>query len=144
MSTCLLVSMALRAMVVICKDCCNQSLATSRSTMRLLYWIRKGVANIDNTMAARIGFISAGRTNPLSCVSESNTKPNSPACARYKPVRIATPVVAPMARASTKITPNLSASGNSNKPSTSAHCSSRMCQSSIMPMVMKNKPSSTS
>ena len=83
--TCLLVLMVLRAMVVICSDCCIQSLATSFITMRLLYMMRKGVASIDSTMAARIGFISAGCTSPFSWVSDSSTKPNSPACARKQP-----------------------------------------------------------
>ena len=131
-------------MVVVCSDWCSQSLATSFMTIWLLYMIKNGVASIDSTIAAKIGFISAGRTKPLSCVSESSTKPNSPACARYKPVRIATPVVAPISRASSKIMLVLSTSGTNSKLITSAHCSSKMCQSSIMPMVIKNSPSSTS
>ncbi|MNV57637.1 hypothetical protein D3C71_1499790 [compost metagenome] len=82
MITCLLVLMDLRAMDVICSDCCSQSLATSFITMRLLYMMRKGVASMDSTMAARMGFISAGCTSPLACVSDSSTNPNSPAWAR--------------------------------------------------------------
>ena len=131
-------------MVVICSDCCSQSLATNFITIQLLYWIRKGVASMDSTMAARMGFISAGRIKPLCCVSDSSTKPNSPACARKRPVRSATPVVAPMLRASSRMMPSLSSSGATSSSSTSTHCSMRMCQSSIMPMVMKNSPSNTS
>ena len=142
--TCLLVLMVLRAMVVICSDCCIQSLATSFITMRLLYMMRKGVASIDSTMAARIGFISAGCTSPFSWVSDSSTKPNSPACARNSPERSATPVVAPISRASTRMMTALTSSGTASSASTSAQRSTRMCQSSIMPMVMKNSPSSTS
>ncbi len=82
MSTWPLVLIALRAMVVICSDCCSQSPATSFITIGLLYWIRKGVASMDSTIAASTGFMSAGSTRPCSCVRESSTKPNSPACAR--------------------------------------------------------------
>ncbi len=131
-------------MVVICSDCCSQSLATSFITMRLLYMMRNGVASIDSTMAAKMGFMSAGCTSPFSSVSDSSTKPNSPACARYRPVRKATPVVAPMLRASARMSTSLSSSGTVISTSTSAQRSTRMCQSSIMPMVMKNRPSSTS
>src|SRR5450830_1818052 len=60
MITCLLVLIDLRAMVVICSDCCSHSLATSFLSIRLLYMIRKGVASIDSTMAARIGLVSTG------------------------------------------------------------------------------------
>ena len=56
----------------------------------------------------------------------------------------ATPVVAPMPRASTIMIPSLSTRGTVSSISTSAQRSTRMCQSSIIPMVMKNRPSSTS
>lgn len=52
--------MACRAICVICSDWCSQSLAASRMTMRLLYWMSSGVSSMDTTIAARIGFISAG------------------------------------------------------------------------------------
>jgi hypothetical protein len=58
--------MDLRAMVVICTDCCSQSLATSFITMRLLYMMMNGVASIDSTMAASTGFIQLRATSPLS------------------------------------------------------------------------------
>jgi hypothetical protein len=70
-----------RAMLVTCSDCCSQSLATSFITMRLLYWMRKGVASIDSTMAASTGFMSEGWTSSCTCISDSSTKPNSPAWA---------------------------------------------------------------
>ena len=112
--------------------------------MALLCSIKNGVATIDSTMAARMGFISAGSTRPWLRVSASSTKPNSPACARYSPVRSATPVLVPVPRASSKMTPVFNSMGTSTKSSTSAQRSMRMCQSSIMPTVMKNSPSSTS
>ena len=65
MITCLLALIDLRAMVVICSDCCSHSLATSFITMRLLYMMMKGVASIDSTMLARIGLSSAGGTSAL-------------------------------------------------------------------------------
>jgi hypothetical protein len=51
-------------------------------TMRLLYMMMNGVASIDNTMLARIGFSSEGGTSELRWANVSSTKPNSPACAR--------------------------------------------------------------
>ena len=95
-------------------------------------------------MAARMGLSSAGCTSPWVCVSVSSTKPNSPACARYSPVRSDVPVVAPVPRASARMMPALSNMGSTSSASTSAQCSMRMCQSSNMPTVMKNSPSSTS
>jgi hypothetical protein len=80
-------------MVVICSDCCSQSPATSFMTMRLLYMMMNGVASIDSTMLARMGLSSAGGTSAFFWASVSSTKPNSPACARYRPVRIEIPQV---------------------------------------------------
>ncbi len=74
--------MVLRAIVVICSDCCIQSLATSFRTMRLLYMMMKGVASIDSTIDASTGLASQGGSSCCSCASVSSTKPNSPACAR--------------------------------------------------------------
>ena len=99
---------------------------------------------MDSTIDARIGFMSAGGTRFCPCASDNSTKPNSPACARYSPVRNDTPAVAPSPRVSNVIRPNLSSSGTTSKPSTRPQRSSTMCQSSIMPMVIKNRPSNTS
>ena len=82
MITCLAVLMVLRAMLVICSDCCIQSLATSFRTMALLYMMMKGVASIDSTIDASTGLASHGGNRLRSCASVSSTKPNSPACAR--------------------------------------------------------------
>ncbi len=49
-----------------------------------------------------------------------------------------------MPRASSRMTPALSSRGTVSSTSTSAQRSSRMCQSSIMPTVMKKSPRSTS
>jgi len=137
-------AMARLAMVVSATDCISQSLALRRLTMRLLYRMRKGAASIDNTMLARMGLIHSGATRPRSPPRVSSTKPNSPACARYRPVRSATPGAALKARASTATSANLISSGSVLNSSTSNHCSATGCQSSFMPMVMKNRPSSTS
>ncbi len=136
--------MDLRAIVVICSDCCSHSLETSFITMRLLYMMMKGVANIDSTMLARMGLSSDGGMRLLPCASVSNTKPNSPACARYRPVRSDTPVVAPRPRASAVIMTSLNSTGTVSSSSTSGQRSSTSRQSSSMPMLMKNRPSSTS
>ena len=82
MITCSLEFMAWRAMRVICKDACNHSLLTSRITIRLLPMMMKGVASIDSTMAASTGLSNDTGTRLLPWASVSNTKPNSPACAR--------------------------------------------------------------
>ncbi len=76
------VLMVLRAIVVICSDCCSQSLATSLRTMRLLYMMMKGVASIDSTIEASTGFASHAGSRSWPWASASSTKPNSPACAR--------------------------------------------------------------
>ena len=144
MMTCLLVLIDLRAIVVICSDCCNHSLATTLSTMRSLCMMMKGVANIDSTMLASTGLSKSGGMMLLCAPSVSNTKPNSPACARYKPVRSDTPLGAPvsLARAVTKT--SLNKTGKVVSTNTKGQRSTTMCQSSIMPMVMKNRPSNTS
>ena len=95
MMTCLLVLIDLRAIVVICKDCCSHSLATNFITMSLLRMMMNGVANIDSTMLASTGLRRGGGMRLCCAPSVSSTKPNSPACARYKPVRSATPWLAP-------------------------------------------------
>ena len=82
MITCLLVLMVLRAMFVICSDCCSQSLATSLRTILLLYMMMNGVASIDSTIDASTGFTSQVGSRLRSCASVSSTKPNSPAWAR--------------------------------------------------------------
>ena len=104
----------------------------------------KGVANIDNTMLARIGFSKAGGTSAFFCASVSNTKPNSPACARYSPVRSETPVLAPSARDSPVTTTALKKIGTINSSKTSGQRSKTKRQSSSMPMLIKNRPSNTS
>ena len=94
-------------MVVSCTDCSSQSVDDRRMTMRLLYMMRKGAISIDSTMLARIGLTHCGATRLFSAPSASSTKPNSPACARYSPVRSATPGVAPKTRVSAATSTNL-------------------------------------
>ncbi len=131
-------------MVVTCSDWCIQSLAASFMTMRLLCSTRKGVASMDSTMAASTGFMRAGSTSAWVCIRLSSTKPNSPACPTNRAVRSDTPAVAPCTRASATMMAVLASSGTSSRASTRAQRSIRMCQSSIIPTVMKNSPSSTS
>ena len=95
-------------------------------------------------MLASTGLTQRGSISCCSAPSVSNTKPNSPACARYSPVRSATPGAAPKSRASVDTSTNLASTGAIVSSSTSAHWSNTGRQSSFMPMVMKNKPSSTS
>ena len=95
MMTCASVLIARLAIVVIATDCISQSLADSRITMRLLYMMMNGVASIDSTMLASTGLCSVAGSSCCSVASVSSTKPNSPACARYRPVRSATPGAAP-------------------------------------------------
>ena len=104
----------------------------------------KGVASIDSTMLASTGLTHSGATRPRAAPSVSSTKPNSPACARYRPVRSATPGWAPNSRASAATSANFASTGTLVSSSTRNHCSSTGRQSSFMPMVMKNRPSSTS
>ena len=59
-------------------------------------------------------------------------------------MRSDTPEVAPSTLASTVTSPSLNASGTSSSTPTSNQRSTTMCQSSDMPTVMKNSPSSTS
>ena len=142
--TCWLALIDLVASWVICNDCMSHSLETSLSTMRLLYIKIKGVANIDNTMLAKIGCSKWAGTSAFSWARVSNTKPNSPACAKYKPVRTATPDVAPNRRAKDATMTALNSSGTTNSNKTKGHCAMIMRQSSIMPMLIKKIPKSTS
>ena len=100
-----LVPMDLRAMVVICSDCCSQSLATSFITIQLLYWIRKGVASIDSTMAARMGFISAGRIRPALLRERQQHKAELARLRQEQPGAQRHPGGGPMQRASTRKCP---------------------------------------
>ena len=117
--TCLLVLMVLRAMVVICSDCCIQSLATSFITMRLLYMMRKGVASIDSTMAARMGFISAAaparfpRERQQHKAKLARLRQEQPRAQRHARGR-------PISRASTRMMTALTSSGTASSASTSA------------------------
>jgi hypothetical protein len=104
----------------------------------------KGVASIDSTMLASTGLVHCALMRPRSAPRVSSTKPNSPACARYRPVRIATPGVARKASASSATSTAFATTGISVSSSTSGHCSATGRQSSFMPMVMKKRPSSTS
>ena len=106
--------------------------------------ITNGVSSIEITMLARIGFSSAGGTRAFFCASVSSTKPNSPACARYRPVRSATPGVEPSARDRPITNAALNTVGATSSSSTSGQRSTTRRQSSSMPMLMKNRPSSTS
>ena len=132
------------AIVVIATDCISQSVALSRITMRLLYITMNGVASIDSTMLASTGLCRFGGSKPPSVASASSTKPNSPACARYRPVRNATPGAAPKARASTVTSTNLNSTGANVSANTSGHRTHTASASSFMPIVMKNRPRSTS
>ena len=132
------------AIVVSCTDCSSQSLAASRMTMRLLYITISGVSSIDSTIAASTGLRRLAGSSPFCPASASSTKPNSPACARYRPVRKATPGAAPNRRASAVTRPSLNSTGPTSSASTSSHCSATARSSSFMPTVMKNRPSSTS
>ena len=87
--------------------------------MRLLYMMRKGAISIDSTMLASTGLTHCGATRLFSAPSASSTKPNSPACARYSPVRSATPGVAPKARVSAATSTNLATTGSVVSTSTS-------------------------
>ena len=53
------------------------------------------LASMVLSMLASTGLSSCGGTTPLCEPRVSSTKPNSPACARYRPVRSATPWLAP-------------------------------------------------
>ena len=144
MITCLLVLIDLRAMVEICSDCCSHSLATTFMTRVLACMMMKGVASIDSTMLANTGLSKAGGIRLFCAPSVSKTKPNSPAWAKYKPVRSATPWVAPVNLASMVIRASLKSTGKVVRIRTKGQRSTTMCQSSSMPMVMKNKPNKTS
>ena len=112
--------------------------------MRSAFITKKGVAIIDNTMDAKMGLIHAAGMSAFCRPSVNNTKPNSPACAKYSAVRRLTPAGAPVRRASTNTKPALRNKGTSDSSSTHAQLSISTSQSSFMPMVMKNRPSSTS
>ena len=71
----------------------------------------KGAANIDNTMLANTGFSKCGGTKLCCAPKVSNTKPNSPACARYRPVRKDTPMLLPVAWAIVVTSPSLNSTG---------------------------------
>ena len=131
-------------MLVSCTDCSSQSVDDRRMTMRLLYMMRKGAISIDSTMLASTGLSHCGATRLLSAPRASSTKPNSPACARYSPVRKATPGVAPKMRVKAATSTNLAKTGSVVNSSTRSQWSSTARQSSFMPTVMKNRPSNTS
>ena len=132
------------AIDVIATDCINQSLELSRITIRSLKLIRKGDASMLSTMLASTGLTHCSSIRRCCAPRVSSTKPNSPACARYRPVRNATPDGVPNSRASSVTRANLTRTGSRDSSSTSNHWSSTGRQSSFMPMVMKNNPSSTS
>ena len=144
MITCFSAVIARLAMEVSATDCISQSLLASRMTMRLAYRIRNGEASIDTTMLASTGATQRSGSTWWSVPSVSSTKPNSPACARYRPVRSATPGAPPNRRASPATRAALASTGTVVNTITSTHSSASTCQSSFMPMVMKNRPSSTS
>ena len=60
MITCDWLRMARVAIWVSCTDCIIHSLATTFNTMRSLNSTMKGVASMDNTMAASTGLIHSG------------------------------------------------------------------------------------
>jgi hypothetical protein len=105
---------------------------------------KNGVAIIDNTIDAKMGLIHAAGMSAFCKPSESNTKPNSPAWAKYNAVRRLTPAGAPVMRASTNTNAALRNKGTRDSSSTQPQLSINTSQSNFMPMVMKNKPSSTS
>src|SRR3546814_2497188 len=63
--------------------------------------------SLHDALPIWMGLSSAGGTSWFWLVRVSSTKPNSPACARYRPVRSDTPVDAPRMRASTVTSPSL-------------------------------------
>mmetsp|Transcript_18531 Transcript_18531/g.44415 ORF Transcript_18531/g.44415 Transcript_18531/m.44415 type:complete len:217 (-) Transcript_18531:959-1609(-) len=132
------------AMVVSCTDCISQSLLDSFITMRLLYITMTGVTSMDSTMLASTGLTQRSAIRCCCSPSVSSTKPNSPACARNRPVRSAVPVGERNSRASPAISAALASTGSAVSRITSHQLSTSGCQSSFMPMVMKNRPSSTS
>ena len=73
-------------------------------------------------MLASTGLSHCGSISWWSAPSVSSTKPNSPACARYRPVRKATPGAAPKMRASAATSTNLASTGPSVSSSTRDHC----------------------
>jgi hypothetical protein len=121
MITCASVRIARLAIAVSCTDCSIQSVDDSRITMRPLHITISGVTSIDSTIAAHTGFIHSPTSRWLLTPSASSTKPNSPACARYSPVRIAPPGVARKARASSATSTALASTGSVVNKSTSSH-----------------------
>ncbi len=131
-------------MRVMFSDCSSHSLAAKRIAIASLYWIRNGATSIDSSIDARITCVSTGSTRPSPSIWFSSTKPNSPACASPRPVRIATPGREPNSRASPAISTNLNSTGTISSVSTSHRLSITTRTLSSMPMVTKNSPSSTS
>ena len=99
---------------------------------------------MDSTMLARMGLSSAGGTSEFACANVSRTKPNSPACARYRPVRSDTPEPAPSILDSAVTSAALNNVGTANSSNTIGQRSRTSRQSSNIPMLMKKRPSNTS
>ncbi len=131
-------------MRVICSDCCIHSVDDSRITIRSAFWIRNGAASIDSSIDARIACSSVVSTRCRSRIRFSSTKPNSPACARPRPVRIATPGAAPNRRARPVMMAAFRPTWPTKKPITRNGWVQITRGSSSIPVVTKNRPSSTS
>jgi len=104
----------------------------------------KGAISIDNTIDASTSWMMNGA---IRCEPEarlSSTKPNSPAWASARPVRMATPSDEPNILASSAISANFSITGTASSARTTHQFASTSCTFRSMPMVMKNRPSSTS
>ena len=132
------------AIFVICNDCIIHSFATKRRAMRSALMMRNGAHNIESSMPASTACESDGSSRFLSITRLSSTKPNSPACASPRPVRMAVPGGLPNRRARPAISVNLTSSGPTKNSSTNSGCFTTMTGSSSMPVVMKNRPSNTS
>ena len=99
---------------------------------------------MESTIAASTGCATGGASSPVPVAIASSTKPNSPACARSRPVRSAPPVSLPNARASSVMSSALTTITAASTASTQYHPATTSRGSSSMPMVTKNSPSSTS
>jgi hypothetical protein len=144
MITCLLVLMDLRAMVVICSDCCSHSLATSLQHDAVAVQDDEGRGQHRQHHAGQDRVGSQRRHQAAFLLaSVSSTKPNSPACARYRPVRSDTPVVAPRRARQQRDQRQLEQHRQHQQQHQQPALEHRP-PVEHMPMLMKNRPSSTS
>ena len=140
----MLVDMVRLAILVSASDCIIQSLLASFMTIWSDLAMISGATSIDSTIDASTTWVMNGSISLLPLARLSSTKPNSPACASARPVRIDTPSLEPNSLASAAIRANFTSTGPIRRISTSHQLSITMRTLSSMPTVMKNSPSSTS